>query len=71
MRYILLRNDVMCSPIFIAVALRSLQHFVRFEVFTAVTTETGVFWDVTLCGSCKSRRFGGTWRLLHQGDKNR
>jgi hypothetical protein len=21
-------------------------------------------------GSCKNRRFGGTWRLLHQGDKN-
>jgi hypothetical protein len=28
------------------------------------------FWDVTPCGSCKNRRFGGTWRLLHQGDKN-
>jgi hypothetical protein len=23
------------------------------------------------CGSCKNRHFGGTWRLLHQGDKNR
>jgi hypothetical protein len=22
-----------------------------------------------LCGSCKNRRFGETWRLLHQGDK--
>jgi hypothetical protein len=21
--------------------------------------------------SCKNRRFGGTWRLLHRGDKNR
>jgi hypothetical protein len=30
---------------------------VRFEVFTAVTMENGVFWDVTPCGSCKSRRF--------------
>jgi hypothetical protein len=29
-----------------------------------------VFWDVTPCGSCKNRLFGGTWRLLHQGDKN-
>jgi hypothetical protein len=28
----------------------------------------GVFWDVTPCGSCKNRRFGGTLRLLHQGD---
>jgi hypothetical protein len=24
---------------------------VRFEVFTAVTTKNGVFWDVTPCGS--------------------
>jgi hypothetical protein len=31
--------------------------------------KNGVFWVVTPCGSCKSRRFGGTWRLLHQGDK--
>jgi hypothetical protein len=33
--------------------------------------KNGVFWDVTPYGSCKNRRFGGTWRLLHQGDKNR
>jgi hypothetical protein len=32
---------------------------VRFEVFTAVTMKNGVFWDVTPCGSCKNRRFGG------------
>jgi hypothetical protein len=48
---------------------------VRFAVFTAVTMKNaeknGVFWVVTPCGSCKNRRFGGTWRLLHQGDKNR
>jgi hypothetical protein len=25
-----------------------------------VTVENGVFWDVTPCGSCKNRRFGGT-----------
>jgi hypothetical protein len=31
--------------------------------------KNGVFWDVTPCGSCKNRRFGGTWRLLHHGDK--
>jgi hypothetical protein len=34
--------------------------YVRFEVFTAVTMKNGVCWDVTLCGSCKNRRFGGT-----------
>jgi hypothetical protein len=30
---------------------------VRFKVFTAVTMKNGVFWDVTLCGSCTNRRF--------------
>jgi hypothetical protein len=35
-------------------------HKVRFEVFTAVTVKDGVFWDVMPCGSCKTRRFGGT-----------
>jgi hypothetical protein len=33
---------------------------VRFEVFTAVTMNNGVFWDATPCGSCQNRRFGGT-----------
>jgi hypothetical protein len=33
---------------------------VRFEVFTAVTMKNGVFRDVTPCGSCKNRWFGGT-----------
>jgi hypothetical protein len=36
-----------------------------------MTKKNGVFLDVTPCGSCKNRRFGGTWCLLHQGDKNR
>jgi hypothetical protein len=44
---------------------------VRFEVFPAVTMKNGVYWDVMPCGSCKNRCFGGTQRLLHQGDKNR
>jgi hypothetical protein len=35
-------------------------NFVRFQVFTAVTMKNGVFWDVTPCGSCKNRCFGGT-----------
>jgi hypothetical protein len=38
----------------------TLLAYVRFEVFTAVTMKNGVFWDVTPCGSCKNRRFGGT-----------
>jgi hypothetical protein len=48
-----------------------LLYSVRFEVFTALTMKNGVFWVVTPCGSCMNRRFGGTWRLLLQGDKNR
>jgi hypothetical protein len=43
---------------------------VRFEVFMAVTMKNGVFWGDTPCDSCKNRRFRGTLRLLHQGDKN-
>jgi hypothetical protein len=26
-----------------------------------------VFWDVTQCGSCKNRRFLGTYHVRHQG----
>jgi hypothetical protein len=33
---------------------------VRFEVFQAVTRKNGFFCDVTPCGSCKNRHFGGT-----------
>jgi hypothetical protein len=32
--------------------------------------ENAVFWDVTASGSCKNRRFGGKYRLHHQGDMN-
>jgi hypothetical protein len=39
---------------------RSTYRNVRLRVFTAVTMKNGVFWDVTPCGSCKNRRFGGT-----------
>jgi hypothetical protein len=35
-------------------------HCVRFEIFMAVTKKNDIFWDVTTCGSCKNRRFGGT-----------
>jgi hypothetical protein len=33
--------------------------------------KNAIFWDVTPCGFYKSKRFGGTYRLHHQGDKNR
>jgi hypothetical protein len=39
---------------------------VRLEVFTAVSVNNAVFWDVTQCGSCESRRFGGKWNLYLQ-----
>jgi hypothetical protein len=41
------------------------------ELGTTLAVKNDVFWDVTPCGSCMNRRFGGPWRLFHQGDKNR
>jgi hypothetical protein len=35
------------------------------------TVKNVVFWDITWCGPCKNRRFGGMHRLHHQGDKLR
>jgi hypothetical protein len=29
-----------------------------------------VLLNVTTCDSCKNRRFGGTYHLYHQGEKN-
>jgi hypothetical protein len=43
-----------------SVAMKIIDNYVTFEVFTAVTMKNGVFWDVTPCGSGKNRRFGGT-----------
>jgi hypothetical protein len=42
--------------------------YVRSEVFKVVTMKNVIFWDVMLCGPCKNRRFGGTYRLHHEGD---
>jgi hypothetical protein len=36
----------------------------RTAVFTAVTMKNAVLWDVTSCGSCKNRRFGGIYHHL-------
>jgi hypothetical protein len=36
-----------------------------------VIMKNAVFWDVTPCGSCKNQGCGGTYRLHHQGAKNR
>jgi hypothetical protein len=41
-------------------------------VSQALTTlKKPAFSDVTPCGSCKNRSFGGKYRLCHQDDKNR
>jgi hypothetical protein len=41
----------------------------RENLKSEIDLNNGVFWVVAPCGSCKNRRFRGTWRLLHQGDK--
>jgi hypothetical protein len=55
----------------VGIYLYTTPFLLRFEVFTAVTMKSAVVWDVTPCGSCKNRRFGGTYRLHHQGNKNK
>jgi hypothetical protein len=35
-----------------------------------VATKNAIFWDVTPCGSCKNRRFRGTYRFHHEAGKN-
>jgi hypothetical protein len=47
--------------------VRLFYTYVGFEVFTAVTMKTAVFWDVALCRSSVNRRFRGTYRLHLQG----
>jgi hypothetical protein len=37
---------------------------------TSRTEKNAVFWHVAPCGSCMNRRFGATYRLHYQGDKN-
>jgi hypothetical protein len=35
--------------------LKGKRIYVKFQVFTAVTMGTGVYWDVTPCSSCMNR----------------
>jgi hypothetical protein len=45
-----------CRPVSISLSL-----FLRFNDLKAtISLKNGVVWDVTKCGSCKNRRFGGT-----------
>jgi hypothetical protein len=48
--------------------MRKLASIQRDYLYNRV--KNAVFWDITPCGSCKIRRFGGTYRLHCQGDKN-
>jgi hypothetical protein len=43
--------------------------YIRFEVFTTVTMNNAVFWDVVLCRSWVNWRFRGTYCLHLQGRK--
>jgi hypothetical protein len=54
-----------CSPLHnvcncqIHQILENMISVYNIEIFTAVTMKICVFWDVTPCGSCENRRFGG------------
>jgi hypothetical protein len=48
-----------------------MQHkLCRIEIFTLVTMKSVILRDVVPCNSYRNRRFGGTYRLHHQGGKN-
>jgi hypothetical protein len=51
--------------IHITKSLGTSSDHVIFEVFTVVSINNVVFWDVTPCDSCKKRRFGGAYRIHH------
>jgi hypothetical protein len=54
----------------IATAHSTGSHVVTSNARNVTLLKNGVFWDVTPCGFCKKRRFGGTCRLHHQGDND-
>jgi hypothetical protein len=68
--YVVKLSTILVINIQITIVLVKLAFLLRSEVFTAVTMKNAVFWDVMPSGSCKNRRFGGTQRLHHKGDKN-
>jgi hypothetical protein len=49
-----------------------MTEFVGFEILTAVVVKNTIFWDITPCIPLSvNRRFGGTYRLHLQGQKNK
>jgi hypothetical protein len=65
------RSSALGSLLVIRFVLNTIntKGLVRFEDFTAVNMKNSVFWDVTPCGPCKNRRFGGTKHLHHLGHR--
>jgi hypothetical protein len=59
--------DIVC--VHIHVCVRAYASVCR-SILSYVYEKNGVFWDVRPCGSCKIRRFGGTWRLHHKESVN-
>jgi hypothetical protein len=42
-----------CLELYVSMSSLAIEeHYVGFEVFTAVSMKNDVFWDVTPCGSC-------------------
>jgi hypothetical protein len=62
------RRNVLCVMLLPIVCLFSFSQYLSLGMLVAgaLSAETeyimknGVFWDVTPCGSCKNRRFGGS-----------
>jgi hypothetical protein len=60
-------NIYKCSPY-----LTETLSLVGFQVLTAVVMKCTVFWNITSCSPLSvNRRFGGTYRLHLQGQKNK
>jgi hypothetical protein len=64
------RNQPGRSLVFLPTAPPLSSYLVGLELFEVVTMKNADLLDVTPCGSCKNRSFGGIYRLHHQGDKN-
>jgi hypothetical protein len=50
--------------------LKAIFKKVILEIFTAVTVKNVIFWEVTHCGFCKNKSFGGTYCFHNQNEKN-
>jgi hypothetical protein len=59
-----------CDKVRLSYIAGELHRYIEAPVQMYETMKHAVLWYVTPCGSCKNGRFGGTYRLHHQGDKN-